>query len=471
MRKILLPLIFLVCHSEQSEESLKKGADKMIENTAICALSTPRGKGGLAVIRVSGEKAFEITESVVKSNKKITESDGYTIVYGKALFKNKEIDEVLVSVFRAPHSFTGENVCEISCHGSMVSVERILDALMENGASLATKGEFTKRAFLNGKMSLTQAEAVHDIIESKTDEALYAAVNRLEGGITKPITQIREELLDLLAAIQVSSDFPEEDIDTFAGGELIEKLLKAEEKLEALKKTARRGEALNSGITCAICGIPNTGKSSLLNALTEKKKAIVTDIAGTTRDVVEEYADIDGIPVKFGDTAGIRESEDIVESIGVEKSYDYIKNADICIFVTECGRPISPEEKEILSQIGDKEHILVANKQDLGEKGMEGYIEISAKDGSGLEKIKKAISDIIGRTENTAFIANERQFEAVVRAAESIRKARKTIEDGFFSDLCAIDIEHAVAFLGEAEGISINQETVNKIFEKFCLGK
>ena len=443
----------------------------MCENTTVCALSTPRGKGGIAVIRISGDDALKITEKTVKSKKKITQAEGYSIVYGKAVFENREIDEVLVSVFRAPNSFTGENVCEISCHGSMVSVERIIDALTENGASIAGKGEFTKRAFLNGKLSLTQAEAVNDIIESKTDEALYAAVNRLEGAVTKPIIKLREELLDLLAAIQVSSDFPEEDIDTFAGGELSEKLKNIQNELLILKKSARRGEALQSGIICAICGIPNTGKSSLLNALTEKKKAIVTEIAGTTRDVVEEYADIDGIPVKFGDTAGIRESEDIVESIGIKMSYDYIKNADICIFVTECGRELTQEEKEILEKISEKEHILVANKNDLGQNNKEGYIEISAKEKEGIEKIKKAISDIIGNTEQTALIANERQFEAVVRASESIKKAQETLENGFFSDLAAIDIGQAVSFLGEAEGISINQETVNRIFEKFCLGK
>ena len=460
MRKILLPLIFIL-----------KAVIKMIENNTICALSTPRGKGGIAVIRVSGEKALEITQKVVNSSKKITEAEGYTIVYGKAIFEKREIDEVLVSVFRAPNSFTGENVCEISCHGSPVSVERIIDALLENGASVAKKGEFTKRAFLNGKMSLTQAEAVHDIIEAKTDAALFAAVNRLEGGITKPIVKIREQLLDLLAAIQVASDFPEEDIDTFAGGELTEKLDYMENELLSLKKSARRGEALNSGITCAICGIPNTGKSSLLNALIEKRKAIVTDIAGTTRDVVEEYADIDGIPVKFGDTAGIRESDDVVESIGVELSYDYIKNADICIFVTECGRDLTDEEKEILEKISEKEHILVANKADLSENSKEGYIEISAKENKGIEMVKKAVSDIIGNTEHTAFIANERQYEAVVRAAESIGKAKNTLEDGFFSDFAAIDISQAIAYLGEAEGISINQETVDRIFEKFCLGK
>lgn len=442
-----------------------------MKNDTVCALSTPRGRGGIAVIRVSGEKAFEITEKIFVSDKKIKNVDGYSIIYGKIIFENKEIDECLVSVFKKPHSFTGENVCEISCHGSNVSVERIIDALLESGASMAQKGEFTKRAFLNGKMSLTQAEAVNDIIEAKTDEALFAAVNRLEGAVTKPIIRIREELLDLLAAIQVSSDFPEEDIDTFAGGEVREKLLKTERELAELKKTARRGEALNSGITCAICGIPNTGKSSLLNSLVKKKKAIVTEIAGTTRDVVEEYSDIDGIPVKFGDTAGIRESEDIVENIGVEKSYDYIKNADICIFVTEAGRELTDEEKDIVEKIKEKDYILVANKTDLNSDVKDGYIGISAKNNEGTEKIKKAVSNIVGNINSTAFIANERQYEAVLRASESIRKAIETFENGFFSDLAAIDISEAVAFLGEAEGISINQETVDRIFEKFCLGK
>lgn len=440
-------------------------------NDTICALSTPRGKGGIAVIRVSGEDALKITQKIIRSGKSIEKADGYTIVYGIAYDGENDIDECLVSVFRAPNSFTGENVCEISCHGSMVSVERIIDALIKNGAFIAQKGEFTKRAFLNGKLSLTQAEAVRDIIESKTDKALYAAVNRLEGGITKPIIKIRETLLDLLAAIQVASDFPEEDIDTFAGGELLGKLVSSKNELEILKKSARHGEALNNGITCAICGVPNTGKSSLLNAILERRKAIVTNIAGTTRDVVEDFLDIDGIPVKFGDTAGIRESNDIVENIGVEKSFDYIESSDICIFVTEAGRDLSSEEKEIIEKIKDKPHILVENKTDLFEKSKDGFIGISAKNNFGIDEIKKEIANITQSNESTAFIANERQFEAVVKAAESIEKAIETVESGFFSDLASIDIQHAILFLGEAEGISVNQETVNRIFEKFCLGK
>ena len=441
-------------------------------NDTVCAISTPHGKGGISVIRISGDKALEITAKTVNSKKDIEKMKGFTITYAKAINKNGEdIDECLVSVFRAPNSFTGENVCEISCHGSILSAERIIDALIENGASMAKKGEFTKRAFLNGKMSLTQAEAVHDIIEAKTDKALFAAVNRLEGGITKPIVKIREELLDLLAAIQVSSDFPEEDIDSFAGGELKEKLESIKKELGELKGTARRGEAMQSGITCAICGIPNTGKSSLLNALLNKKKAIVTDIAGTTRDVVEDFTDIDGIPVKFGDTAGIRETSDIVENMGVEKSYDYIESADLCIFVTEAGRSLTPKEEEILKKAEEKPCIKVENKNDLNESSKENYISISAKQLAGIDKIKEKISEIIGKTDSKVLISNERQFEAVVRAYESIEKALNTIEEGFFGDLAAIDIQYAISYLGEAEGISVNQETVDRIFEKFCLGK
>ncbi len=444
------------------------GSDKM---DTICAISTPRGKGAISVIRVSGEDAFLITQKVVETKKEISKMEGYTITRGKAHLKDNKIDDCLVSVFKKPNSFTGEDVCEINCHGSIISAERIIDALIENGASIAQKGEFTKRAFLNGKMSLTQAEAISDVIESKTDRALYAAVNRLEGAITRPIIEIRNKLLDLYASIQVSSDFPEEDIDTFAGGVLDDILKDAQTELEKLKKSARMGEALNNGIVCAICGVPNTGKSSLLNALLEKNKAIVTNIAGTTRDVVEDFADIYGIPVKFGDTAGIRKSHDIVENIGVEKSYDYIKNADICIFVTEAGRPLSSEEKEIIEIIGEKECIFVSNKVDLKENDKEGYISVSAKEKKGVEEIKRKIYSLVGDFNQDALIANERQFEAVSKSAQSIKKARETLKEGYFSDLAAIDILEAIENLGEAEGISVNQETVDRIFEKFCLGK
>lgn len=436
----------------------------------VCAVSTPRGKGGISVIRVSGKAAIDITASIFRSKKNIKDALSHTVTYGICENNGKDIDECLVTVFREPNSFTGENVCEISCHGGMLSTERIMEALIEHGASPAGRGEFTKRAFMNGKMSLTQAEAVNDIIEAKTDSALWAAVNRLEGGITKPIISVREKLLDLLAAIQVSSDFPEDDIDDFAGGDLLKQLSEIENELLTLKNSAKRGAALNNGIVCAICGIPNTGKSSLLNALILKNKAIVTDIAGTTRDVVEEWIDIEGIPVKLGDTAGIRESGDKIESIGIEMSVEYIKNSDICIFVTEAGREINDEEKKILENI-NVPFIKVGNKTDIKPETRDNFIGISAKKNIGIEKLKKEISHIIGDEQPKAMIANERQFDAVMKALKAVRRAIKGINEGFFSDLASIDVQDAVSALGEAEGISVNQETVNRIFEKFCLGK
>lgn len=437
----------------------------------ICALSTPRGKGGIAVIRVSGDNAFEITQKAVKTKKKISEMKGYTITYGEAVSKGKKVDECLVSVFKKPSSFTGEDVCEISCHGSQISCEIIINSLIENGARIARKGEFTKRAFLNGKLTLSRAEAVSDIIESKTERALFAAVNRLDGGISDKIIKMRERLLDLLATIQVSTDFPEEDTDSFAGGNLKKKLEKIKTELEDMKKSARIGEFLNRGIVCAICGIPNTGKSSLLNAVLNKERAIVTDIAGTTRDIIEEYTDIDGLPVKFGDTAGIRESGDIVEKKGVEKSCEYIKSADMCIFVKTAGKELNEEEIKILEIIGNKTCVKVANKCDLYQNKDSEYISTSAKTGEGINKVMNAVSEAAGSCPQGALIANERQYEAVVRALESINKAYETVCGGFYSDLAAIDIEAAIGFLGEAEGISVNQETVDRIFEKFCLGK
>lgn len=442
----------------------------MSEKT-ICALSTPYGRGGIAVIRVSGGEAIDITSKIFKSKNPVTEAKSHTVTFGKIMNNGEVIDEGLVTVFRGPNSFTGENVCEISCHGGIVGVNKIIDALIENGCTMASPGEFTKRAFMNGKLSLTQAEAVKDIIDAGTDGALWAAVNRLEGGITKPICQIRDELLHLLAAIQVSSDFPEDDIEDFSGVEITGNLSDILDKLLKLKNTSRRGEALRNGITCAICGLPNTGKSSLLNALYEKPKAIVNKQAGTTRDVVEAWIDIEGIPVKLGDTAGIRESGDDIEKIGVEMSRSYIKEADICLFVTEAGRDINEEEQKILNGISCN-IIKIANKSDLKKDSREDYITISAKENEGIDEVKSAIVKKLGLMDNGgAVIANRRQLEAVTRAAEAVKRALKSVEDGFFSDLAAIDVSEAVSALGEAEGISVNQETVNKIFEEFCLGK
>ena len=438
----------------------------------ICAIATPRGKGGISVIRLSGDDSFKITKKIFVSKKDIEEAEGYTILYGNIVDKGEKVDEVLVSVFRAPKSFTGENVCEISCHGGVVVTERILDLLLANGAYLADKGEFTKRAFMNGKMSLTQAEAVHDIIEAKTKKGASMAVNRLDGSLTKKIVTLRDDIVKLLASIQVSTDFPDEDIDAFSDGSLEVLLDDFEKRLEELLKTAKRGIFLSNGARCAIVGIPNAGKSSLLNALLEEEKAIVTHIPGTTRDVVEGRCEIGGVLVNFFDTAGIRETDDVIEKIGVDKAKELIDESDFVIFVTECGRELTEEEEEILSRVENKKKILVLNKSDKENETRENYITISAKSGEGIDKLKEKMAEFLYQgDESSAMIANERQRDAVRVALDCVKRAKETLMEGFYSDLTVIDISLAAEALGEAEGMSINDEVVDRIFMEFCLGK
>lgn len=437
----------------------------------ICALSTPYGRGGIAVIRVSGPEAAEFTEKIFKSKKPLSEAASHTVTFGKLVWEGQVLDEALVTLFRAPRSFTGENVCEISCHGGTVVVNRVIDALLGAGCVLAEPGEFTKRAFMNGKLSLTQAEAVKDIIDARTDGALWAAVNRLEGGISAPIRKIRGELLHLLASIQAASDFPEDDIEDFSGGDVAAELSETLSELVRLKNTSRRGEALRDGVFCVICGIPNTGKSSLLNALCGRERAIVNTAAGTTRDVIDVWTDIEGIPVRLSDTAGIRESGDSIEREGVRLSRDSIRAADICIFLTEAGRPLTSEEEDLLASIPCAV-IKAANKCDLNGETREGYIPISAKNNTGIEALRSAIIAELGlMNSGGAVIANRRQREAVGRAAAAVERALAALAEGFYGDIAAIDIADAVSALGEAEGMTVSDEVVDEIFREFCLGK
>ncbi len=438
----------------------------------ICAIATPRGKGGISVIRVSGDDSFKITKKIFKSSKDIEKSSGYEIFYGNIVDGDEKIDEVLVSVFCAPKSFTGENVCEISCHGGVIVTERILDLLLKNGALLADRGEFTKRAYMNGKMSLSQAEAIHDIIEAKTQKAASYAVNRLGGSLSEKISEIRNSMVKLLASVQVSTDFPDEDIDSFADGSLIESLKEYEEKLSDLLNTAKRGIYLSNGVNCAIVGIPNAGKSSLLNSLLGEEKAIVTHIPGTTRDIVEGRCEIGGVLVNFSDTAGIRETDDVIEKIGVDKAKNLIDDSDFVIFVTECGRALTCEEKEILKMVEEKKKILVLNKSDMENEEREGYITISAKENEGVEKVKAKIREFLYEgDESSTMIANERIRDAVASALTAVQTAINTLKEGFFSDLSVIDISLAISYLGEADGMSLNDEVVDRIFRDFCLGK
>lgn len=438
----------------------------------ICAIATPRGKGGISVIRVSGDEAFSITKKIFLSKKDLEKAEGYTILYGNIIDNGEKVDEVLVSVFREPKSFTGENVCEISCHGGVIVTERILELLLKAGCTLADKGEFTKRAFMNGKMSLTQAEAVHDIIEAKTKKGAAMAINRLDGALTDKIKPLRDDIIKTLAMIQVSTDFPDEDIDSFQDGSLCNILGDFEKRLDDLLNSAKRGIYLSNGARCAIVGMPNAGKSSLLNCLLEEEKAIVTHIPGTTRDVIEGRCEIDGVLINFLDTAGIRQTDDVIEKIGVDRAKKLIDECDFVIFMTESGRVLTEEEKEIYSLVKDKKTICVLNKSDKCDETREGYITISAKTGDGIDKLKSEISRLLDKgLESNAMIANERQREAVISAMSSIKRAKETLTEGFFSDLTAIDISLAAEALGEADGMSVNDEVVDRIFRDFCLGK
>ena len=444
----------------------------------IAAISTAHGVGGVAVIRVSGKDAAAVCDKIFKGKTPVSEAQPYLLQYGTVKNLNGELlDRALCVYMKAPHSYTGEDTVEIHCHGGIVVTEKVLGAVIEAGASLAAPGEFTKRAFLNGKIDLAEAEAVGDIINAETDLSLTEAVNRLGGTLSGEINKIRDEILDITAQILVTADYPEEDIDTETASGFAGMIKKALRYTEELLETSKRGRYIKDGVKCALVGRPNTGKSSLLNALSGEDKAIVTDIEGTTRDIVEQRITEDGIMITLYDTAGIRETGGEIEKIGIKKSLDFIRRADICLAVMENGN-INGEDMEILSMVKDKKHIVVLNKNDINDKecGIEGEVlSISAKTGSGLSELRKRIVELVTdgskSSAERAMITNIRQKEALLRASENLRGALDTIEGGFPVDLAASDLENAATSLGEITGETVNDEIIDKIFSKFCLGK
>lgn len=447
----------------------------MLRNT-IAAIATPVGNGGIAIIRISGDEAARIAERVFKGKTPVSGAEPYKMQYGSVFDgSGKLIDKALCVYMKSPHSFTGEDTVEIHCHGGYISARKVLDAVLSAGATLASPGEFSKRAFLNGKMDLAQAEAVCDLITARTDEAYSEAVNRLDGALSKEIDSIRDVILDICAQLLVSVDYPEEDIDFIKRGEFSDMIKKTEETLTSLIKTADAGFYLKNGIFCVIAGKPNAGKSSLLNALCGREKAIVTDIPGTTRDAVEEYVSIGGIEVHLCDTAGIRAAGGI-EGMGIEKSYENIEKADICIALVD-GSNFTKEDEEIINLVKDKKHIVAVNKTDLGETAFKppGAISISAKTGSGIDGLKDMIVKLAtdGATYSTdrAMLTNIRQKEACQRAKEAICAAVETLDGGFPADLAVSDLENAASALGEITGLTVSEEIIDKIFSKFCLGK
>lgn len=458
----------------------------MIHDT-IAAIATPLGEGSIAVIRVSGPDAIPNVEQVFKSRTRLTEAATHTVHYGFIQDPEslEKVDEVLVTVMRAPRSFTMEDVVEIGCHGGLVSVKKVLDLLLSKGIRLAEPGEFTKRAFLNGRIDLSQAEAVIDLIRSKSDRAYKIAMKQAEGSLSQQIKQLRQQLVELMAHIEVNIDYPEHDVEEMTSAFIVDKSREAISKIDELLKTAEQGKIIREGIVTAIVGRPNVGKSSLLNALAQENRAIVTDIPGTTRDVIEEYVTINGIPLKLLDTAGIRETSDVVEQIGVEKSRSALSDADLILLVLNAGEELNDDELQLLEQLKDRQVIIIVNKIDLPRKldigrlssflDEERIVMMSVQENRGMEELEKAISAIFfsGRLESNdaTYVSNVRHIHLLKEAKASLREAMMAAEQFVPIDMIQIDVRNSWEQLGEIIGDSVGESLIDQIFSQFCLGK
>lgn len=452
----------------------------------IAAIATTVGEGGIAIIRISGSKALEIVSKIFrsKSGKSIEDIKPYTMRYGYIIDENNDhVDEVIVSFMKGPRSFTAEDTVEINCHGGVVATNKILKEVIKNGARIAEPGEFTKRAFLNGRIDLSQAEAVIDIIRAKTELSMKSALMQSEGGISKEIRKLRDTLLSNIAHIEATVDYPEDDLEEVTAEMAVKQLKEIEKIIGELIETSEEGKILREGLSTVIVGKPNVGKSSLLNALTMENRAIVTDIPGTTRDVIEEYINIAGVPIKIIDTAGIRETSDVVEKIGVERSKNKINEADLVILLLDSSKILEEEDREIIEYIKDKKYIVLLNKSDLDGKinkedlnilNSKYILNISAKTGEGLKDVKNIIKELFFKGEintNNIIITNTRHKEALYRAKESIDSAIYALNNTFAIDLASIDIRNAWSYLGEITGDSLEENIIDKIFKEFCLGK
>lgn len=456
----------------------------------IAAISTATGTGGIGIIRMSGEECFKILKKIfvpVNTKVDVEQVEGYTIKYGYIIdFKTKEkIDEVLVSFFRAPKSYTTENMCEINSHGGIIVERRILEQCLLNGAELAKPGEFTKKAFLNGRIDLLQAESVIDIINAKTDREAEASFDQLQGKLSKEIESIRVELLSIMADIEASIDYPEYDIEETTYSKAENLLNEIKEKLKLLEESFNSGKILKDGVKTVIIGKPNSGKSSLLNTILNEDRAIVSEIEGTTRDTIEEFVNIKGIPLKIIDTAGIRDTDDFVEKIGVEKAINLIDEADLIIAIFDSSKKLEKEDFEILNLIKNKKAIILLNKSDLSQKNNETInyiskinktvIKASMKTKEGIENLYDEIVSLFENKEinlnDGIVITNIRHKNIIHKAIEYTQNAIININDSMTVDIIAIYIKNILEVLGEITGDNVSEDIINTIFSKFCLGK
>lgn len=456
----------------------------MREFDTICGIATPIGEGGISIIRISGSKALDIISKIFisKNNIDIKNMKTYTMRYGHIVELNSKdiIDEVIISYMKGPHSYTTEDIIEINCHGGVTSTNSVMNQVIKAGARVAEPGEFTKRAFLNGRIDLSQAEAVIDIINAKTDLSMKSALMQSGGALSKQIKEIRQYLLDTLALIEYGVDFTEddEDIDETLIIRVKDGIKSTISKVKDLLKGADEGKIIRDGLNVVIIGKPNVGKSSLLNVLLKEKRAIVTDIPGTTRDIIEEYLNIDGIPIKITDTAGIRDTEDTVEKIGVERSREKIEESDLIILILDSSRALEEEDKEIIKTIKDKNHIVLLNKTDLDRKiediDLDNQISISAKTGFGIDELKNKIKELFFSGDinsESLIVSNVRHKQALYRSLENCEIALDRVNANEFLDLISIYVTSAMKALGEITGDELEEDVLNKIFSEFCVGK
>ena len=469
---------------------MQRNAVSFRDFDTIAAISTPYGTGGVGIVRISGPGAFAAAGRIFRSRRDIFDIKSHTVTHGRIVDPDVErmIDDVLLTKMDGPRTFTGEDIIEINCHGGILVLKNVLSLVLRQGVRAAGPGEFTKRAFINGRMDLAQAEAVIDLINSKTDEGSRAAAAQLEGKLSERITNARRSLIQLIARIEAVVEYPEHDIEDVTGDIVYEGVLKIKDELKRISEGFEKGRLLREGITAAIIGKPNAGKSSLLNALAGSSKAIVTDIPGTTRDIIEEYVNIKGIPVRFLDTAGIRETQDPVESIGVERARGAALSADLAIIVLDAQTGILPEDIEIIRATSDKKRIVIINKTDVAdeerirdmkkcvrESGDPPVVVASMVDGTGMDELTDTVEKLFIsgsiNINNEVIITNVRHRQLIDDAVSSLESAEAAHTGGLPLDFVTIDIKESAEFLGQITGESVSDDVVKEIFSRFCIGK
>ncbi|WP_077623772.1 tRNA uridine-5-carboxymethylaminomethyl(34) synthesis GTPase MnmE [Sediminibacillus massiliensis] len=458
-----------------------------MDTDTITAISTPIGEGAIAIVRLSGPEAIS-TAAKLFDGKDLTTVDSHTIHYGKIIdpSTNEVAEEVMVTVMKGPKTFTREDVVEINCHGGLVSVNRLLEIVLQQGARLAEPGEFTKRAFLNGRIDLSQAEAVMDLIRAKTDKAMNVALKQMDGRLSQLIQKLRQELLETVAHVEVNIDYPEyDDVEEMSNNMMMEKTREVYREIERLLEVAKQGKILREGLGTAIIGRPNVGKSSLMNALVHENKAIVTEIPGTTRDVIEEYVNVRGVPLRLVDTAGIRETEDIVERIGVERSHQVLKESDLILLVLNNGEELSEEDRNLFKAVEGLEVIVIVNKTDLPRKidvdevkklaGDQPVITTALIEEKGIDDLEKAISETFFEGDLDAgdltYVSNVRHIQLLKQALEALNDAMNGMEAQMPIDLVQIDVTRTWEILGEIIGDTVHESLIDQLFSQFCLGK